>query len=295
MISLEKWGIPIHTEQSQVRTQILEICESMKLPENKPLTIGMKGQLNLLLTRNQIIRIADKARIRTYNNTPFNIRKNVPYGKDNVKFYSENLCNIVQNLITESFAGIYYMNRTKLLKQKAQDFIDILQKKLGKNIKPQVQIPEFVLPDISSDMEYIFIKNINKNDSSNLHKGFMSWDIYHFIEKYVPYVMTYCEHDYIHSYNAMLDSIAKVVDNIVIRDTITKKSVSEELLKLDSTGNYFRIDTIDRYQSSIRLSDLNTGKQYVVSGSSVSSDLKAGDVIRLPRKLKPRRNNLTKR
>lgn len=78
-----------------------------------------------------------------------------------------------------------------------------------------------------------------------------------------------------------LGGAAKIVDNIIINDTLTKESVSEELLKFNSTGNYFRIDTIDRYQNSIKLSDLDTGNQYVVSGNSVSSDLKAGDVIAL--------------
>ena len=196
----------IREKQNQISNQIWEICEPMKIPENRPLSMEIKAQLNL--SNISVARIADKARILTYNNTPFNIRKNVPYGKDNVKFYSKNICDIVQHLIAESFFLDASRNRMKLLKQKYRDYVGILQKKFGKNIEPQVQFLALVLPDISSDMEYIFIKNINKKDSSNLHKGFMSWDIYHFIEKHVPYVMIYCEQNYIHSCNAMLEQIA---------------------------------------------------------------------------------------
>ncbi len=88
-----------------------------------------------------------------------------PLTLDHIKFRSKNICDIVQNLIAESFA-LNTQNRMKLLKQKYHDFVSILQKKFEKNIDPQIQIPEFVLPDINSDMEYIFKKNINKNDQA---------------------------------------------------------------------------------------------------------------------------------
>ena len=231
----------IREKQNQVSNQIWEICESMKISENRPLSMEVKAQLNL--SNISVTRIADKARILTYNNTPFNIKKNVPNGKDNIKFYSKNLCDIVQHLMTESFVLDTSRNRMKLLKQKYRDCVIVLQKKFGKNIEPQVQIPALVLPDISSDMEYIFIQNINKKDSSNLHKGFMSWDIYHFIEKHVPYVMTYCEQDYIHSCNAMLKQIATAFSvqigqevNVTLEEALQQISASctKELEMIDS-------------------------------------------------------------
>ena len=234
----------IREKQNQISNQIWEICEPMKIPENRPLSMEIKAQLNL--SNIPVTRIADKARILTYNNTPFNIRKNVPYGKDNVKFYSKNICDIVQHLIAESFFLEASRNRMKLLKQKYRDYVGILQKKLGKNIEPPVQFSVLVLPDISSDMEYIFIQNINKKDSSNLHKGFMSWDIYHFIEKHVPYVMTYCEQDYIHSCNAMLEQIATVFAvqigqevKVTLEEALQQisDSCTKELEMIDSCAN----------------------------------------------------------
>ncbi len=76
-----------------------------------------------------------------------------------------------------------------------------------------------------------------------------------------------------------LSGAAKVVDDIIIKESLTKRRMYAELVRIDGSGNRFRIDTIDKYQNRIKVSDLDTGRQYTISGSSISDNVRQGDIL----------------
>ncbi|MBR4320637.1 MAG: hypothetical protein IKI37_04235 [Oscillospiraceae bacterium] len=76
-----------------------------------------------------------------------------------------------------------------------------------------------------------------------------------------------------------LGGAAKMVDDIIIKESLTKRRMYEELIKLDGSGNRFRVDTIDRYQNRVKVSDLDTGRRYTISGNSISDNVRRGDIL----------------
>ena len=76
-----------------------------------------------------------------------------------------------------------------------------------------------------------------------------------------------------------LSGAAKVVDDIIIKESLTKRRMYEELVRIDGSGNRFKVDTIDKYQNRIKVSDLDTGRQYTISGSSISDNVRQGDIL----------------